>query len=118
MSRGDERRALDRWARSEGYHDLDTFIRAGGSMMEALQRVERELQRLQQVRALLSRWVAGVAPAHDADEPLPPASSAGVIAPGGPSPGFSPPSPGDPVPEISQKTETPSQPAVEGEDNP
>lgn len=47
------RRALDNWARDEGYSNFDTYIRTGGSLLAASQDIVRRIERL--TTAL--RWI-------------------------------------------------------------
>jgi hypothetical protein len=42
----DGRRALDNWARDEGYSDFDTYVRGGGSALDARQGILRRIARL------------------------------------------------------------------------
>ena len=37
---------LDRWARDYGHNDFDTYIRAGGSVGEAMRDISRRIRRL------------------------------------------------------------------------
>jgi hypothetical protein len=40
-------KAIDRWAREYGHADYDTFIRAGGSVGEAMRDISRRIRSLQ-----------------------------------------------------------------------
>lgn len=54
-----DRQVLDAWAREDGYNDFDTFIRLGGSVIEAADGLGRKIEELQRTRDALSRWTPG-----------------------------------------------------------
>jgi len=56
ISRSDERRALDRWARDRGWSDFDTFIRVGGSIAEACEDIDHRIAMLEDARVALGRY--------------------------------------------------------------
>jgi hypothetical protein len=56
ISRSDERRALDRWARDRGWSDFDTFIRVGGSIAEACEDIDHRIAMLEHARVALGRY--------------------------------------------------------------
>jgi hypothetical protein len=53
MAPTNQRRALDRWARNQGYADFDTFIRTGGSIVEAIRDINHEIDMLEEARGAL-----------------------------------------------------------------
>jgi hypothetical protein len=42
----DERRALNRWARNQGWADFDAYTAAGGSVLQAMQDIRRNINEL------------------------------------------------------------------------
>jgi hypothetical protein len=48
-----ERHSLNRWARNQGYADFDTFIRTGGSIVEAIRDINHEIDMLEEARGAL-----------------------------------------------------------------
>jgi hypothetical protein len=53
MAPTNQRRALNRWARDQGYADFDTFIRTGGSIVEAIRDINHEIDMLEEARGAL-----------------------------------------------------------------
>lgn len=53
MAATNERRALDRWARNQGHADFDTFIRVGGSIVEAIRVINHDIDMLETARRAL-----------------------------------------------------------------
>lgn len=51
-------RALNGWARSQGYSDFDTYIASGGSIGDAVTDINRRRQRLDLAMAALYAWQA------------------------------------------------------------
>jgi hypothetical protein len=66
-----ERRALDRWARNQGYADFDTYIRIGGSIAEARADIGHRIAMLESARVALGRYQPGdrVKPADSTPNP-------------------------------------------------
>ena len=52
----DERRALNRWARNQGWNDFDTFVRTGGSIAEAREDIDHRIAMLETARTALARY--------------------------------------------------------------
>lgn len=50
-----EDRALERWARSEGYCDMDTYLRIGGSLMDARRSLRHRIEMAQLALAAITR---------------------------------------------------------------
>jgi hypothetical protein len=73
----DGRRALDNWARDEGYSDFDTYVRGGGSILAARQDIERRIERLQTAR----RWLGD----RTVVEPASATGPGGVVVTHGPT---------------------------------
>jgi hypothetical protein len=56
MAATNERRALDRWARNQGYADFDTYIRIGGSIAEARADIGHRIAMLESARVALGGY--------------------------------------------------------------
>src|SRR5262249_52090797 len=68
----DNRRALDRWARTTGWADFDTYIRLGGSVSDAARDIDAKVLWLNKARAALYDYAPPPEPrapiaARDAD---------------------------------------------------
>jgi hypothetical protein len=55
-NRTDKRRALDRWARNQGYADFDTYIRVGGSIAEACENIDHRIAMLEDAKVAAGRY--------------------------------------------------------------
>ena len=66
MAPTNQRRALDRWARNQGYADFDTFIRTGGSIVEAREDIGHRIAMLESARVALGRYGDNGREAEDA----------------------------------------------------
>lgn len=49
-----DRKSLDRWARSAGYNDFLTYIRAGNSILDARHEIQQRIASLQAALAVLN----------------------------------------------------------------
>jgi hypothetical protein len=56
MAPTNQRRALDRWARNQGYADFDTYIRVGGSIAEARADIGHRIAMLESARGALGGY--------------------------------------------------------------
>jgi hypothetical protein len=62
MTMQDNRRALDRWARSAGWSDFDTYIRLGGGLGEVARDIDGKTLWLNRARAALYSYAPPPAP--------------------------------------------------------
>jgi len=55
-------RALNGWARSQGYSDFDTYMAAGGTIREAMLDLQKRRERIDLATAAIYQWKAPPAP--------------------------------------------------------